>query len=119
MKYGGQVVANGQCVRYVQICASAPLTRLWKKGIKVHGLDMHHIAPGTLIATMDKNGRYPNQSYGNHAAIYVSQDRAGITVYDQWVGQRVHKRVIRFKGGNPNGAWRFDANDGDNFYVVE
>ena len=34
------------------------------------------------------------------AAIYLYQDARGIWVYDQWQGQPVHKRLIRFEGGS-------------------
>jgi hypothetical protein len=30
----------------------------------------------------------------------VHQDDRGIWVYDQWQGQPVHKRLIRFEGGS-------------------
>jgi len=29
----------------------------------------------------------------------VGQDAIGLWVYDQWRGQPVHKRLIRFEGG--------------------
>jgi len=38
---------------------------------------------------------------------YLYQDDHGIWVYDQWRGQPVHKRLIRFEGGAvPNGVAR-------------
>jgi hypothetical protein len=67
--------------------------------------------PGTAIATFNEFGKY----YG-HAAIYVSQNGEGITVYDQWVAlpgpKAVGPRTLRW------GAHGI-ANNGDNFYVVE
>lgn len=73
------------------------------------------IARGTAIATF-VDGKYLSHKTGNHAAIYVSQDETGITVYDQWVKQTdgVKKRVIRWKGGVGS-----PSNDGDAFSVIE
>ena len=63
----------------------------------------------------------PTASYtpetGNHAAVYLSQDRTGIRVYDQWTGQPVHQRVIRFEGGRGAGSGS-KSNDGKLFRVV-
>jgi hypothetical protein len=49
----------------------------------------------------------------SHAAIYLSQDETGIWVYDQWFNQPVHKRLIRFRGGQGTAN-----NDGDAYSVV-
>ena len=54
---------------------------------------------------------------GNHAAIYLYQDERGLWVYDQWQGQPVHKRLIRFAGGS--GKWGSKSNDGTRFAVIE
>src|SRR5688572_12282694 len=86
----GTVVDNGQCVRFVQICASVPHTSSWKAGAKVRG-DIN-LPRGTAIATFDANGRYPNNASGNHAAIYDGQDDGGIWVWDQWKGVNVDRR---------------------------
>lgn len=72
-----------------------------------------NVAVGTIIATFI-DGVYPNNASGNHAAVYVSQDAHGLTVWDQWTGQPVHKRVIHFRGGQGS-----MSNDGDAFWVVE
>jgi len=60
------------------------------------------------------DGHYPNHAHGNHAAIYLSHDSQGIRVWDQWLGQPVHERVIHYHGGSGS-----PSNDGDKFYVVE
>src|SRR5437762_1385951 len=94
--YKDKVVGDGQCVAYVKTASGAPQTASWKEGAKVKGAA---IATGTAIATF-QGGKYANDTGGNsHAAIYVSQDINGLTVWDQWVGQPVHQRVIRFQGG--------------------
>lgn len=109
--YASKVIGSGQCVAFVQACAGTPASSLWKAGVKVRG---GNIAIGTAIATFNTEGVYENKSTGNHAAIYVSQDAKGITVWDQWKGQSVHKRVIRFTGGMGS-----PSNDGDAFSVIE
>jgi len=95
------------------------------KGIKVRGAN---IAAGTAIATFnlkvgqnikfDTNATQPGKG---HAAIYTSQNSAGIQVWDQWVispgvYHPVSQRTIRFKGGVPNTHGNSD--DGDQFYVI-
>jgi len=107
----GTVVGNGQCVAYVKATAGCPATAQWAEGDKVKGND---IAKGTAIATF-QNGKYNNYTDGrSHAAIYISQNTEGLLVHDQWTGQAVHERRIRFKNGasTPN-------NDGDAFCVIE
>lgn len=101
----------GQCVSFVtQVCPKIPVsTSKWVRGALVRG--DKSIRSGTAIATFNPKGHY----YG-HAAIYVSQDKNGIHVVDQWVDgvpKPAHDRVIRWNGG-PN-----VANNGDSFYVVE
>jgi len=110
----GRVVDNGYCVKFVQAAAAAPRTAEWRPGAWVRG--NKSIRPGTVIATFETNGTYTPQT-GNHAAIYVSQDETGIRVYDQWRGQPVHERVIRFEGGRGAGSGS-KSNDGKLFRVV-
>jgi hypothetical protein len=76
-----------------------------------------HIAPGTAIATFEPDGSYTSET-GNHAAIYLTQDDQGIWVYDQWQGQPVHKRLIRFEGG-AGAKQGSKSNDGNRFAVIE
>jgi hypothetical protein len=49
-------------------------------------------------------------------AIYLEQNALGIHVWDQWKGQPVHKRWIRFQGGVRGVK---PVNDGDTYYVIE
>jgi len=67
----------------------------YKNKEKVLSLPSGSISPGSIIATF-KNGNYPNVT-GYHAAIYISHDKNGIWVWDQWVGKPVHKRLIRIR----------------------
>lgn len=113
-QYQNTVVGNGQCVAFVQQASSAPNTALWTRGGIARGTAL---PAGTAIATFDANGVYTNSTDGtSHAAIYVSHDAIGILVWDQWVGQPVHQRTIRFQGGAPGVK---PVNDGDAFYVIE
>lgn len=106
----GKSIGDGHCVKFVQACAGAPRTASWEEGTKVQGST--GIAKGTVIATFE-DGKYPNRSTGNHAAVYMSHDEKGIVVYDQWKGQPVHSRVIRFRNGKT-----ISSNDGSWFSVV-
>ena len=113
--YSGQVVGTGQCVPFVQEASGAPNTSLWTKGTLVKGQTT--VAKGTAIATFSKDGKYTNSLDGtSHAAIYVSQDAVGVSVWDQWKGQPVHQRTIRFQNGAEGTK---PVNDGDYYYVIE
>jgi hypothetical protein len=113
--YHGQVVGTGQCVAFVEKASGAPLTAGWRQGLKVKG-NTAQIEKGTAIATFDGDGMYGNHTDGtSHAAIYVGQDTLGIQVWDQWTGQPVHQRTLRFQGGAPGVK---PVNDGDAFYVI-
>ncbi len=107
----GKVVGSGHCTAFVQDVAGAPPTGDWSCGTKVKGSKT--IVAGTAIATFTGPGEtYVNESGKGHAAIYVSQDATGITVWDQWKGQPVHKRVLRFASpGN--------SNNGDLFHAID
>jgi hypothetical protein len=113
--FEGRVVGEGHCVDLVKAAAGLPQTAAWRKGAEVYGNS--HIARGTAIATFEADGTYTNES-GNHAAIYLYQDDRGIWVYDQWLGQPVHKRLIRFEGGGGSGKGS-KSNDGKRFAVIE
>jgi hypothetical protein len=113
--YAQQVAGTGQCVAFVQLASGAPLTARWTQGKQVKG-DLT-ITKGTAIATFSAAGKYTNSTDGtSHAAIYVSQDSSGIAVWDQWTGQPVHQRTIRFQGNAPGVK---PVNNGDAFYVIE
>jgi hypothetical protein len=113
--YAQQVVGTGQCVAFVQKVSGAPVTAQWTRGQLAKGNAT--IAQGTAIATFNVAGKYTNSLDGtSHAAIYVSQNSSGIIVWDQWTGQPVHQRTIRFQGTAPGVK---PVNNGDDFYVIE
>ena len=100
----------GQCVSYAKrVCPTLPATSGWKKGAAVK--NNTKISPGTVIATFNAASKY-----AGHAAIYVSQSPAGISVYDQYVTppspKAVGPRTLRW-GAHGN------SNSGDKFYVVD
>jgi hypothetical protein len=75
----------------------------------------YFVSRGTAIATF-VNGRYPTDDLGKHAAIYLSHDKNGIEVLDQWNAQgMVKKRTIR--AHKPEGTRR--SNVAEFFYVIE
>ena len=112
-QYVGQSVGTGQCVAYVQQAARAPFTGRWRAGIQVMRANPGTIARGTVIATM-VDGTYPNHAHGNHAAIYLSHDAAGIYVQDQWTGHPVSPRLIHARSASGNAS-----NNANAFFVVE
>jgi len=113
--FEGRVVGAGYCVDLVKASAGVPRTAAWQEGAEVYGNP--HITRGTAIATFGSDGSYTSES-GNHAAIYLYQDDHGIWVYDQWQGQPVQKRLIRFEGGSGS-KWGSKSNDGTRFAVIE
>lgn len=111
-RHMGKVLGNGHCVALVRECAGLPPTAAWRRGVPVRGSDC---APGTVIATFDPDGRYGDHTDGrSHAAILISENSDGLLVTDQWLGQPVHQRVIRYRDGNGDAA-----NDGDRYRVIE
>lgn len=113
--FEGEVIGAGYCVDFVKAAAGVPRTAAWRRGVEVR--DNPYVARGTAIATFEADGSYTSES-GNHAAIYLDQDDRGIWVYDQWRGQPVHKRLIRFEGGS-GAKWGSKSNDGRRFAVIE
>jgi hypothetical protein len=112
--WNGQVIGSGQCVALVELVTHTPSTASWKAGRKVQG-DMS-VTSGTAIATFGPDGRYQNREDGSsHAAIYMGQTGQGLIVWDQWVKQPTHERLIRFKapGDGPN------VDNGIAFCVIE
>ena len=109
----GYGVYNGECAAGVQWAlrenkVMIGLTTAWKPGRKVRG---NNISPGTAIASF-RDGSYQN----DHAAIFVSQDNNGITVYDQYNHPKKAwgPRVLRFSA-KPTGDY---SNDGEYFYTI-
>ena len=82
----------GQCVSFVKMATGdSRTTGQWRQGPKVRGGAIPYNA---AIAT------FPSGSYYGHAAIYKGQNSQGIQVLDQWVGQPVAARTIRWGGGS-------------------
>jgi len=108
----GTVVSNGHCMRHVQVVAGVPHSSTLRRGDPVRG---SNCAPGTVIGTFDADDRYANATDGSsHVAIFLAETEEGLLVIDQWVGQPVHERLIRFRDGEGSAV-----NDGSRFYVVE
>jgi hypothetical protein len=104
-----------QCVSFLKAtipALSGKTTRMWVKGDDVK--EGTPLPVGTAIATF-VNGEYPQNAMG-HAAVYLSQNDAGIQVLDQWATQgKVLKRTIRWtplKAGDI-------VNDAKAFSVIE
>lgn len=108
----GTVVSNGHCMRHVQVVAGVTHSSTLRRGDPVRG---SNCAPGTVIGTFDADDRYANATDGSsHVAIFLAETEEGLLVIDQWVGQPVHERLIRFRDGEGSAV-----NDGSRFYVVE
>jgi hypothetical protein len=116
---GKPLVGSKQCVAIVQVYANAPNTSQWTQGVQAKGNTQ--LAKGTALATF-VDGKYPNLSHGNHAALYVSQDASGIWVMDQWAGDAkkptISKRRMKFKGMSGT-SYVDPSNNGDAMYVIE
>lgn len=111
-RFAGRVVGGGSCAHFVQRVSRVGLTRGWRRGRKVRG---GNVPTHTIIATFAGNPpRYPNRRDGSsHVAVFIRQEPTGLRVWDQWIRQPVHQRLIRFR----NGAGTAN-NDGDRYFVV-
>jgi hypothetical protein len=108
----GEAVGSGHCMAHVQAVADVTHSSTLRQGEKVRG---NEIPPGTVIGTFDATGCYANATDGSsHVAVLVEQTPDGLKVVDQWQGQPVHERLIRFKGGRGPAC-----DDGDQYHVVE
>lgn len=117
---GTEKVGDKHCVALVRHYAGIASTSHWTKGDKVLG---HvQLAKGTAIATF-VDGRYPNQSGGNHATFYLRQDLGGIWIMDQWSSDvtkpKVSSRYIRKRGGvRSDGTYPDASNNAEAFSVI-
>lgn len=111
-RHRGRVIGNGHCVALVREAGGVPHTSQWRRGPKARG---GSLAAGTVIATFGGDPpRYQNRTDGtSHAAVFAAEEAGGLRVWDQWAGQPVHSRLIRFRGGQGR-----PVNDGDAFHVV-
>lgn len=80
---------NTECVEFVRQACRAPTTTLWVKGASVMAASPGTLQRGTAIATCDQDGRYPTDTKGKHAAVYLSHGPNGVkerTIYDKKPG---------------------------------
>jgi hypothetical protein len=113
------MVGTQQCVALVRFYANAPATFAWKEGARVMG--NMYIKPGTAIATF-VNGRYQNNSTGNHAAFYLRPGAGGIYVVDQWKNKpdgKVSTRFIPALGKDKHGKFIRPSNNADAYSIIE
>ena len=112
-------VSNGgktECVEFIRQATAAQSPAGWKMGKKISEARPGEIQRGTAIATFDSNNKYPVDSKGKHAAIYLEHNVTRMLVLDQWNDQgEVKQRPIAF--ARPAGTKR--SNDADTFYVIE
>ncbi|MFM8330329.1 MAG: BPSL0067 family protein, partial [Candidatus Methylumidiphilus sp.] len=74
---------DAQCVELLKQTLNAPRTSEWEQGDNItKGITL---TEGTAIATF-VDGKYPNNSTGQHAAIYLGQNERGIIVLEQYKG---------------------------------
>lgn len=120
-------VGDGNSVALVQHFTRVGLTAHWRPGERV--MDAAHIPEGTVIATFI-DGRYPNNSHGNHAALFVRfgprSQKTGkpsyIVVMDQWLAKKdVHARSIYPQGmkTRAQGNQYDDSDNADMMFVVK
>lgn len=113
------VVGTRQCVALVQKYAGAPVTSAWKQGESVLG--NRTLKKGTAIATF-VNGRYPNHSHGNHAALFIRQVGDSIWIMDQWKGEnktRISLRLIPSRGKTKQGKFIRPSENAEAYSVIE
>jgi hypothetical protein len=119
-------VGNGDCVALVQAYTAVGWTGSWRPWVRV--LDAGYIRVGTVVATFDNNGRYPNKPTGNHAAFFMGMGpldpKTGRPQYflamDQWKTKLdIHERKILSRGkSTAEGGSHDDSDNADTFWVV-
>jgi hypothetical protein len=106
-----QPVGDGQCVALVKRVPGIPQIahEQWRPGASL--ADRPNIPEGTAIATFGPDGKYPNNSTGQHAAIFlrygVKGGKEGIRVYDQYKDKSPGESFIAF---NNDISWSRNAN---------
>ncbi len=119
---GEEKVGGKDCVELVRHYTDLKdfPTWTWKVGDSVYGNP--RVPIGTAIATFI-NGRYPNHSSGNHAALFLRQAANGIIVMDQWKDDRTKRRItaryIQCLGKTQSGAFVRPSDNADAFSVIE
>lgn len=89
-----------QCVGLVKYYSDCGRAADWSQGPAVNGGEVER---GTVIATFDKDGNYPNNKTHNHACFFIEQqaDGSGFRVLEQHVApfpDKIQVRVIKYKG---------------------
>lgn len=130
----GEGAYKGECAAIAQFLVPGLGNRhvsSWKRGAAVRG--NLSLAPGTVIAIFDSNGRYigtkihAHQPGLAHTALYVRQSDMGIEVVHQFKSPAcpcIRGTLIRFDGrrieGYRSGVQKgTPEDDGDNYFVVE
>lgn len=109
---------SSECVEFIKRTLGAPETAKWREGAKITASCLVVPLPkGAAIATF-ASGKYPQGASVNardrHAAILLAQTNDGIEVLEQFSGQSVHRRTIRWQ---PVSAGR--ANIATGFSLIE
>jgi hypothetical protein len=102
--YKGECAAGVQQV-FSEAGKSLGLTKHWKPGDQVRG---NKVPAGTAIASF-KDGKY-----WKHAAVFIRETDEGLEVWDQWAGQKWHKRTLRFNDNDTSDG----SNNGNLFFVI-
>jgi hypothetical protein len=110
----GKTVGDGAPASLLQEVAKAPQPAEWAKGDKVVQAT---IRPGTPIATFNSEGSF-GEGAGSHAAIFITQNKNGIWVYDQYktaagLQRAIEARFIRNRAGSGS-----PSNDASAYFVV-
>jgi hypothetical protein len=113
-----KLVSTGTCAALVQHYTRVGKTDGWIEGLVVKG-NAAKLKKGTAIATF-VDGKYPNKETGNHAAFYISQDKNGLTVVEQFKSlDKPQQRTLSYLGKNKDGTFKDPSNNGDAFSVIE
>ncbi len=93
---------SSECVALVkELAPEVGAAKSWQEGPAIKDFGNPPLERGTPIATF-VNGRYPNASSGNHAAIFIQYGTKGITpgiwVLDQSKDLDPQKRFIQLGG---------------------
>ena len=113
-KFGGKPVGGGDALSLLKEATKVPAPASWTKGESVFGATLR---AGTAIATFNKDGSYV-EGKGSHAAIYITQNKKGIWVYDQYKNSEGQQRPVATRFIQHRGGTASPSNDASSYAVI-
>jgi hypothetical protein len=123
---GKKKAMDGECAKLIQwymerIGRPVGTTNYWIDGgpVVTYRGRAGAVKFGTAIATFNKFGRYDGKAHGNHAAFYLSHNKDGLLIMEQYASApTIQQRRLPYLGKNPDGTYVNPSNNGSAFSVL-